>query len=184
MAAKQCSVPTRVARRGLTLVELMIVMAVMAIVATTAAPGFAAFLDARRLDAAASRLAADVHFTRSEAVSRNRPIRLSFKSTAGTSCWIVHTGPASQCTCGTQGPAICSGSATEIKTVALEAADRVRVEANVATIVFDPLHGTSTPTGTLRLVDLRGRSVQHVVNVMGRVRSCSPGGAMPGWPAC
>ena len=62
----------------------------------------------------------------------------------------------------------------EIKTVVLAAADRVSVGANVASIAFDPLHGTSTPTGTLRLVDAGGRAVHHVVNVMGRVRSCTP----------
>ena len=45
------------------------------------------------------------------------------------------------------------------------------------------MHGTSTPTGTLRLVDSRGRAVHHVVNVMGRVRSCTPAG-VPGWRAC
>ena len=57
------------------------------------------------------------------------------------------------------------------------------MRANVASIAFDPLHGTSTPTGTLRLVDGRGRAVHHVVNVMGRVRSCTPAG-VPGWRAC
>jgi type IV fimbrial biogenesis protein FimT len=45
------------------------------------------------------------------------------------------------------------------------------------------MHGTSTPTGTLRLVGGRGRAVHHVVNVMGRVRSCTPAG-VPGWRAC
>jgi type IV fimbrial biogenesis protein FimT len=60
----------------------------------------------------------------------------------------------------------------------------VAVHANVASVLFDPLHGTSTPTGTLRLVGSGGREVQHVVNVMGRVRSCSPLGAVPGYRPC
>ena len=184
MTAKRHGFPQRLARRGLTLVETMIVIAVMAIVAGAAAPGFAGFIDARRLDAAAVQLAADVQFTRSEAVSRNRPIRLSFKSTAAASCWIIHTGAAGHCTCGKEEPAVCNAGSVEIKTVAFGAADRVRIEANVASIVFDPLHGTSTPTGTLRLIDPRGRSIHHIVNVMGRIRSCSPGGAMAGWPVC
>ena len=184
MAAKQNGSGQKHTQRGLTLVEAMVVIAVMAIIASTAAPGFAGFIDARRLDAAATRLAADVQFTRTEAVSRNRPIRLSFKATSAATCWIVHTGTAAQCTCSAEGPAVCSAGALEIKTVAFSVTDRVRVEANVASIVFDPLHGTSTPTGTLRLTDPRGRAVHHIVNVMGRVRSCSPGGAMPGWPAC
>ena len=66
----------------------------------------------------------------------------------------------------------------------LPAGERVRVTANVGSIAFDPLHGTSTPTGTLRLVDARGRAVHHIVNVMGRVRSCTPGGAVNGYRPC
>ena len=178
---------TRTGKRcqnGVSLVEAMIVVAVTVIVAATAAPSLANLIDGRRLDAAATALAADVQFVRTEAVARNRPIRLSFHASAASSCWVVHTGPTAQCSCAESGPAVCSGSAAQIKTVVLGAADRVTVQANVASIVFDPLHGTSTPTGTLRLIDLRGRAVHHIVNVMGRVRSCTPGGAVPGWRAC
>lgn len=153
------------------------------IVAATAAPSLASFIDARRLDAAAHQLAADVQLVRSEAGARNRPVRLSFHAGAGSSCWVVHTGTAAQCACGSAGPAVCSGGAVEIKTVVLAAADRVAVQANVGSIVFDPLHGTASPTGTLRLIDPRGRAVHHIVNVMGRVRSCTPS-SVAGWRAC
>ncbi|MEO7056218.1 MAG: GspH/FimT family pseudopilin [Caldimonas sp.] len=171
-------------RRGLTLIEMAIVVAVIAIVAATAAPSFSAYIDARRLEGAATRLAADVQFARSEAVARNRALRLSFHANAALSCWVVHTGSAAQCSCDIGGAAVCTGSAVEIKTVVLPAGERIGVAANVGSLVFDPLHGTSTPTGTLRLFDGRGRAVHHIVNVMGRVRSCSPGAAMPAWRAC
>ncbi len=172
-------------QRGISLIEAMIVVVVTAIVATTAAPSLAAFIDGRRLDAAAHALAADVQFVRSESVARDRALRLSFHASSASSCWVVHTGTAAQCSCGSDsGPAVCTGGAAEIKTVVLGAADRVVVQANVASILFDPMHGTSTPTGTLRLIDRRGRAVHHIVNVMGRLRSCTPNGAVPGWPAC
>ena len=171
-------------QRGLSLVEAMIVVAVTAIVAATAVPSLASFIDGRRLDAAATSLAADLQFVRTESVARNHAIRLSVHASGAASCWIVHTGAAAQCACADSGAAICSGGASEIKTVVLGAADRVAVQGNVASILFDPLHGTSTPTGTLRLVDPSGRAVHHIVNVMGRVRSCTPAGAVPGWRAC
>ena len=169
--------------RGFSLIEAAVVVAVTAIVATTAVPSLVSFLDGRRLDAAAHALAADVQFVRTEAVARNVAVRLSFHDAPGGTCWVVHTGLAAQCSCGDAPPAVCSGGAAEIKTVVLGAADRVSVRANVASIAFDPLHGTSTPTGTLRLVDATGRAVHHIVNVMGRVRSCTPSG-VPGWRAC
>ena len=170
-------------QRGLTLVEAMIVIVVTVIVAAAAAPSLASFIDARRLEAAANQLAADIQLVRTETVARNRPIRLSFHGDAASTCWIVHTGAAAQCSCGASGPGTCTGGATAIKTVVLDNAGRVGVQANVASILFDPLHGTATPTGTLRLVDARGRAVHHIVNVMGRVRSCTPNG-VAGWRAC
>ena len=171
-------------QQGLTLVEAAIVLAVIATVAATAAPSLSSFIDGRRLAAAATRLAADLHLARSEAVSRNRAVRLSLHAGADASCWVLHTGAAAQCTCDTPGPAVCTGGALEIKTVVWRRDERVAIDGNVASILFDPLQGTASPTGTLRVVDARGRAVQHVVNVMGRVRSCSPNGAVPGWPAC
>jgi type IV fimbrial biogenesis protein FimT len=54
----------------------------------------------------------------------------------------------------------------------------------VASVLFDPLHGTSTPAGTWRVIGTGGRAVHHVINVMGRVRSCSPQAAVPGYRAC
>jgi type IV fimbrial biogenesis protein FimT len=50
--------------------------------------------------------------------------------------------------------------------------------------LFDPLHGTSSPTATLRVLGMNGRAVHHVINLMGRVRSCSPSTTVPGYPAC
>ena len=184
MDTKHSSPPRKRRQHGVSLIEAMIVVVVTAIVATTAVPSLATFIDGRRLDATANALAADVQWVRTEAVARNQPIRLSFHASAASSCWVVHTGLAAQCSCADSGPATCSGGAAEIKTVVLGTRDRVVVQANVASILFDPLHGTSTPTGTLRLIDPRGRAVHHIVNVMGRVRSCTPAGAVPGWPAC
>jgi len=60
----------------------------------------------------------------------------------------------------------------------------VQLRSNVPSIVFDSAKGTSTPTGTLRLVSADERAVHLVVNIMGRVRSCSPRAAVPGYKAC
>ena len=177
---------TRLTRRqrGITLVEACAVISIGSVLAAAAAPNLQGLIDSRRLDGVATLLATDIQFVRSEAVARNLPVRLSFYPNAEGSCYVVHTGNAEQCACDTSGPASCSGDARQIKTVALIAADRVSLQTNVGSMLFDPLHGTSTPTGTLRVIGQKGRAVHHVINVMGRVRSCSPQGAMPGYRAC
>ena len=169
---------------GITLIETCIAMAIVGVVASSAAPGMRNLIDARRLDAAATQLATAVQFTRTEAVARNQALRLSLHAIAGGSCYVIHTGNADQCICAAAGPAQCSGSAQQIRTVTLADADRVALQANVASVLFDPLHGTSTPTGTLRLIGAGGRAIHHVINIMGRVRSCSPQAAVPGYTAC
>ncbi len=178
--------PLRRARRqrGVTLIEAATVLAVIAVVAGTAAPSLRAVIDSRRLDAAATQLASDIRFTRTEAVARNEALRLSLRPLAGGSCYVVHTGAADACTCPTVGAATCTGDAQALRTVLLPGAARVTLQANMGSMLFDPVHGTSTPTGTLRLTGAGERAIHHIVNVMGRVRSCSPAGAVPGYRAC
>ena len=171
-------------QHGLTLLEVTIVVAITAIVVAAAAPSLGALIEARRLESAATRLAADIQLARSEAIARNRPLRLSLFSGTGATCWIIHSGVAADCRCSAATGAVCGGGARAIKAEALASSDRVSVAGNVASIVFDPLHGTSTPSGTLRLVGARGSAVHHIVNVVGRVRSCSPDGTVPGYSRC
>jgi type IV fimbrial biogenesis protein FimT len=172
------------AQRGITLIEASVVLAVIATLAGTAAPSLRQTIDARRLEGAASQLATDLRFVRTEAVARNEALRLSIHAAAAGSCYVIHTGAADQCSCAAAGPAQCSGGAQELKTVVLASAERLSLQANVGSILFDPVHGTSTPTGTLRVIGANARAIHHVVNVMGRVRSCSPQGAVPGYRAC
>src|SRR5689334_12981011 len=89
--------------RGVSLVEAAIVLAIVAIVGASAVPSFAALVDARRLAGAASRLAADLQLARSEAIARNRPLRLSVASGADATCWAIHTGAATDCGCSAAG---------------------------------------------------------------------------------
>lgn len=177
--------PARSARqRGVTLIEAGVVLAVTAILASTAAPGMQDLIDTRRLDGAATQLATDIQFVRTEAVARNLALRLSLHAAPGGSCYVIHSGAAADCACTAGAPAQCTGDAREIKTVIIASADRLSLQANVASLLFDPLHGTSSPTGTLRVIGSRARAVHHVINIMGRVRSCSPLGLMPGYRAC
>ena len=175
---------TRNHHRGVTWVETCVVLAILGTVCGSALPRMGNLIDARRLEGTAVQLAGDVQFARSEAVARNQPVRISLFASALGTCYAVHTGLASQCACADVGPAVCSGTAREIKTVSLPSNQGVTLTANSASVVFDPLHGTSTPAATFRVLGSQGRAIHQVINVMGRVRSCTPAGAVPGYPIC
>ena len=170
------------AQRGLTLIETAVAASVMAIAAMTAAPGVQHLLDARRLDGFATQLAADLQLARQEAIVRNQPVRLSWHAAAG--CYVMHTGAVAQCRCDGEGPALCSAPATQLRTVRWASDERIAIQSNTTSILFDPQHGTASPTATLRITGADGRAIHHVVNVMGRVRSCAALGSVPGYRAC
>jgi type IV fimbrial biogenesis protein FimT len=173
--------------RGVTLIETSIVSAIAAVLMSVASPSFSGFIENRKIDGVAANLQADIQFVRQEAVLRNRPVRLSFYGNDSGTCYVAHTGNHADCSCDAHGRAACAAPTQTIKTVAFKATEKIAVQANVNSILFDPLHGTSTPTGTLKVVTNSGRAVHHVVNVMGRVRSCSPQSnatSVPGYRAC
>jgi type IV fimbrial biogenesis protein FimT len=175
---------TRRIQRGFTLVEAGIVLAVSAIAVSAATPGFGKFIEKQRLKNVAAQLAADIRFARAESVLRNTALRLTRQNATWGSCYVIHTGSAGQCSCHTSGPAQCSGGAKALKTVHLPAADKIGLQSRAASILFDPLHGTTTPADTFKVVAASGRAVHQIVNIMGRVHSCSPNGSVPGYAVC
>lgn len=169
-------------QRGLTLVETCVTMSIACVLLGTALPGFNDMLARRKLTGVATELLGDIAYVRGAAVARNQPVRLSFHALATGSCYVVHTGAAADCRCSADGIAQCSGSAVALKTV-LQAASGVAVQANVRSMLFDPVRGTTSPAGTVRVVGDSG-AIHHVVNIMGRARSCSPSAGVPGYKAC
>jgi type IV fimbrial biogenesis protein FimT len=171
-------------QRGVTLVETMAVVAVLAIVAGVALPGLGSFGSRQALHAAVAEFETDVQHVRSLAVAGNAPLRISFDARDGASCYIVHSGAAGDCECGPAGEALCRNAAQARRMVRFPAAGKVALSANVRSIVFDPVRGTSTPAATVRLATRDNAAVHQVVNILGRVRSCSPAQSVAGYKAC
>lgn len=164
--------------RGFTLVEATVTLAIAALLALLAWPSVATLVDHRRLDGAARALAADLQFARFEAIGRSEAVLLTALPDEG--CYLVHTGPASDCDCARG----CRGAALRLKQVDQPAHERIRIASPAGSLRFDPHLGTCTPAGTLQVTGPGGLAVHQVVNVMGRVRSCSPDARVPGHVAC
>ena len=171
--------------RGLSIVECCAVLAVLSVLAGVSLPSIADHVAKRRLEGRAVELSNDLQHLRSEAVSRNEAMRISFGSDAGGSCYVLHPDAAGDCVCGSDGGARCAiHTPTPLRSVGLPASEGVTLSSNVRSIMVDPRLGTSTPGGTLALRDRGDREIRHVVNIMTRVRSCTPAGRLPGWRPC
>lgn len=181
---KALTTPTRRSLRGFSLIESMTVLAVMAVVVGSAAPSLMALRDVKRLEGAAAQIETELQFARSLAVARNETVRFTFGTGSGAGCYVIHTGAPHACRCGAPGvPVQCSSGAEAVRSVSFDAADRLSVRTASTTFGFDPTKGTVTPTATLRLAAPAGQSLHVVVNLLGRVRSCTPNG-VPGYRAC
>jgi type IV fimbrial biogenesis protein FimT len=171
------------APRGVSLIETAVVLAIVAVLVGAAAPGFQELRQRRQLEGVAAQLETDLQLARTEAVARNESVRVGFvQDTSGGSCYVLHTGPAGGCGCDAQGVSTCGAGAVVLRTVPLAAGFPVRLVSNSASILFDATKGTVTPTASIQLLSPVGQ-LRQIVNVMGRVRSCSPDG-VAGVRAC
>lgn len=169
--------------RGLTLIECVTAVAVLAVVLGAALPGFGQLRARQHLDGAAAQLETDLLLARSEAVARNESVRVAFGADAGSSCYVIHTGPAGGCRCDARAEAVCGPGTDLVRDVQFDARHPVQLRSHAASLLFDAVRGTVTPTATVRL-DAAAGTVHAIVNIMGRVRHCTPTPALPGYPLC
>ena len=170
--------------RGITLVEAAVSVAIAAVVAGTMLPSFEQVRERRHLEGIAAQLETDIQWTRSLAVARSAVVRMSFLAEADAACYVVHTGAAGSCACSGDGSATCEAGSEPLRSVRLGTEVPATLHSNVRSMAFDPVRGTVTPTATIRVSGRGGGAIHQVVNIMGRVRSCSPGGAIVGYRAC
>jgi type IV fimbrial biogenesis protein FimT len=193
---------------GLTLIELMVVVAVVAVLLMVAAPSMRDFIETQRHKSVHAELATDLQFARSEAVSRSDWLFLQFGVRAnGSSCYTLYTCSAADagspaplgcvCNCGSLP---CASDIQEQRTVVAELARGVTILPDTPDVMlrFDPQTGGMrgfeiSPAGGAAFfdqvaidtkLDRRDTRLRAVVTSTGRVSTCSPGGAVSGYPSC
>jgi len=168
--------------RGLTLLELALVMAVLAILGALAVPSMAARLRAERLQTAAEMYAADIADARHEAARRGQALHIEAHASSApvapaqpTWCWSVAVSP--DCPCGDAAAA----STCRLKIVPAQEHPGVSlVQAQPVKVQPD---GQATPT--LAAVFAAGDRQLHVqISRFGRARVCDPAGTSSRVPRC
>ena len=174
---------TRRPARGLSMVGLLCSVSITATALGTAVPGLRDLKQRKALEMTATEFISSVQTARADARLRPGGVRLSLQTIATGSCVVVHTGAAHACRCNADRTASCDKGAELVRLSVIDA-PAVTVVPAKASLLFTPDRGTVTPTATVRFSDEKGRAIHEIVNIMGRVRSCSPGAAIVGLPAC
>ena len=177
---------TRTAQHGVSLIEAMSVLCVVSLAIGTAIPSLGSLRQKADLAGAAAQVETDVQFARGQAVAFNRTVQLTLRETDGATCYIVHTGPAADCHCSGQEPgaSACENGSRLLRAVSFVSQGMVQVRSASKSVTFDPVRGTVTPTATLRVEARDGGRIHQIVNLLGRVRNCSPQASVEGERAC
>ena len=169
---------------GVTLVESAAVLGVVSILVGSGLPTLNELRSSRVLEVAAAELRTDLQYARSTAVALGQSVRLHVASGPTGSCYVLHTGGPSACTCSPVTGSVCTPQGESVRSVQFGPGHTVALRSNSTSMAFDGTQGTVTPTGTLTMSNNRGGQLKLVVNVMGRVRACKASGTLTGYPAC
>jgi prepilin-type N-terminal cleavage/methylation domain-containing protein len=163
--------------RGVTAIELMIAVAIMGAVAAIAAPAFQQQIERRRLMAAAETVLADLRWARSEAIKRNKVVRVTF---ATGDSWNYSISSRDDPTVG-ENTDIKAVSYTDYVKTTLSS---VSFSGGVVRTNFNNVRGTAG-AGTVALKSTVNNYELHVVlSLLGRSRICAVGSTMGGYDKC
>lgn len=170
----------RRSNRGVTLAESLLVVTVMLVMGAVTLPHLLGMLQLRRLESASADWTRVLQSARHWSFTLNTPVRLEVKTTS-PACLLLHTGARDGCS-GCVTPA-CHGDAKLLASTALLPTD-LSASSNSVSLAWNPADRTVTPTGTIKLELPDGRAIHHVVNLAGRLRTCSPSGLVWGITPC
>lgn len=175
---------SRTAQRGLSLIELMVVLVITAILLVAVAPSFTDYLARRRLEGVANELSADLQYARAQAVDNNDLVWVDTKQ--ANSYRITNKDPDKSATEEPTTPVDYKKSPALPPAVTL-----TRVPAALAKLAFEPERGSLVlPTGVSAPVHINVQSTQLAaalrvsVHSTGRISICSPEGKFSGYPQC
>lgn len=185
--------------QGLTLVELMVVIAVLGIVLAVAIPSFGDMLARKRVQLIASELASDLAYARTEAGLKSVGVYTYFQKNTEMSCYLLaqRTVGVGNCDCTRAVGTVCQGvlGSREIKTIQILKSTGVAIKVlrpevivnGVTGLKFIPPRLEPAPLDLAVLVESsRGSQpkLQIELNAMGRVKICCPDGSFNGVQPC
>lgn len=164
----------RLRPRGMGLADTLVALFILGGLLSATLHWSRAMVQRHTVQAAAALLETDLRHARAQALAMDASVRFELLTEADQSaCYITHTGAAGSCRCQPGGPAVCQPGVRVLRMADLPADGPVRIHHGGRALTFHPGKGTVTPTATFVVQGGDGSSIRQIINIMGRVRSCS-----------
>jgi len=175
--------------KGFSLIELLITVAVLGILVSLAAPSMFEMLENRKLKGAAERAFADFQFVKTEAIKRNRFVRLDFTGFGSGNDWCYGFKVNADCDCTETDSSQTNFCEIDgVKQVVNQDNYDGAVTLSNTTVPFsgaasfNPMRGTTT-SGSIEFEITNGRKIKIIVSTLGRIRICSDS-SVGGYRSC
>ena len=179
--------PASHAARGLTVIELIVVVAVSAVLIAIAAPSLTELIATQRLRSINAELITDMQYARGMAISRNSiNVRVQFQRSSTMSCYVIFLGSfRARCDCTLQPGSVCV-NAEEVRTTQILSSTDVQVTSlngGLLTFTADGLNNMASnyQIATTRISGAPGQYL-NTIGATGRPSACYS--ATAGTPTC
>ena len=182
----------RIANKGFTLLELMIVMVIVAIGVALAVPAYQDIIQRRETTSKAEQLSAFLAYAQSEAVKTNEMISVQLSYTDKDNWCIGVSEGDSGCDCTVSDACLLDGVERVLSSATQTTSSMTGYNGADLTFVFDPIRGTMI-SEDLNVVDghfftlesdNKNWELRVDVGVTGRIRICYPNKIVPGYKQC
>ena len=187
--------------RGMTLIELLMVIALLTVLLSVGVPGLYGYLEKSRLRSLAETLTTTLYYARSEAIAQpGAEVYVHFKvdddnpaswcfglSRASTcDCWLNDTSNANTCYLEINGEELLQVTRASDFPGILMPVDQMAFSGSSGgsqKISFDPVRGITPSAGHVTFK--QHQALKVVLSPLGRARICSPASAyLHGYPEC
>ena len=181
----------RIANKGFTLLELMIVMVIVAIGVALAVPAYQDVIQRRETTSKAEQLSAFLAYAQSEAVKTNEMISVQLSYTNKDDWCIGVSEGDSGCDCNVSNACLVNGVEKVLSSATQTTSSMTDYNGDDLTFVFDPIRGTMISADLAEdshhfalKSDNENWELQVDVGVTGRIRICYPNNIVPGYKPC
>jgi type IV fimbrial biogenesis protein FimT len=194
--------------KGFTILELLVAMAILGILLTVAVPSMGSFSANQELIGAAEQIYGHLQQMRTESIARSNTMVAKFAAN-GTTTWTyglssnfncdltqtTATGTNACITVVSDGDSTYQGvnGATDTGDLVLSRFtssdfDTVKVDvsgfSSSSQVVFRAPRGTAAAVGQVNLTGSNGKKLRLAVNVLGKIRLCTPDGSVDNYRTC